>query len=116
MDTYVPVYYEVQAEKFYWSRECAERIVAQCEGKVKIAEEQYAVGSLTDEDIGYILVAETLEGIMRCNNGDYVVRGVNGEYYFCKPDIFEKKHRKLRSCEQRASANHKRKVTQVKEA
>lgn len=27
---------------------------------------------------------------MEVSRGDYVIRGVNGEYYPCKPDIFEK--------------------------
>ena len=31
----------------------------------------------------------TLEGEMRVSNGDYVIRGVNGEFYPCKPDIFK---------------------------
>jgi hypothetical protein len=30
----------------------------------------------------------TLEGIMRADVGDYVIRGVKGELYPCKPDIF----------------------------
>lgn len=33
---------------------------------------------------------ETLEGTMRCEIGDYIIKGVNGEFYPCKPDIFEK--------------------------
>lgn len=33
---------------------------------------------------------ETLEGTMRVVKGDWVIKGVNGEYYPCKPDIFEK--------------------------
>lgn len=33
---------------------------------------------------------ETLEGIMSALPGDWVIRGVGGEYYPCKPDIFEK--------------------------
>jgi len=33
---------------------------------------------------------ETLEGTMQGNPGDYLIRGVNGEYYPCKPDIFAK--------------------------
>lgn len=33
---------------------------------------------------------ETLEGVMSANEGDYIIRGVNGEFYPCKPDIFEK--------------------------
>lgn len=32
----------------------------------------------------------TLEGIMKANKGDYIILGVNGEVYPCKPDIFEK--------------------------
>ena len=30
----------------------------------------------------------TLEGVMTANVGDYVIRGVQGEIYPCKPDIF----------------------------
>lgn len=32
----------------------------------------------------------TLEGVMHASIGDYIIKGVNGEYYPCKPDIFEK--------------------------
>jgi len=32
---------------------------------------------------------ETLEGVMRGNVGDWLITGVKGEKYFCKPDIFE---------------------------
>ena len=31
----------------------------------------------------------TLEGNMTANVGDYIIKGVNGEFYPCKPDIFE---------------------------
>lgn len=33
---------------------------------------------------------ETLEGTMHANAGDWIITGVNGEQYPCKPDIFEK--------------------------
>ena len=33
---------------------------------------------------------ETLEGTMRCGKGDYIIQGVNGEFYPCKADIFKK--------------------------
>lgn len=36
------------------------------------------------------LEIETLEGIMQANVGDWIITGVNGEKYPCKPDIFEK--------------------------
>lgn len=31
----------------------------------------------------------TLEGVMTASPGDWIIRGVKGEYYPCKPDIFE---------------------------
>lgn len=35
---------------------------------------------------------QTLEGIMLANPEDWVIRGVNGEIYPCKPDIFAKSY------------------------
>ncbi len=32
---------------------------------------------------------ETLEGTMKVSPGDFVIKGVKGEFYPCKPDIFE---------------------------
>lgn len=37
----------------------------------------------------------TLEGVMTVSDGDFVIKGINGEYYPCKPDIFEKTYEKL---------------------
>lgn len=31
----------------------------------------------------------TLEGVMRAEKGEYVIKGVKGELYPCKPDIFD---------------------------
>jgi hypothetical protein len=31
----------------------------------------------------------TLEGTMRADKGDYIIKGIQGEFYPCKPDIFE---------------------------
>lgn len=38
---------------------------------------------------------KTLEGTMIANHGDYIIRGINGEIYPCKPDIFEKTYEKV---------------------
>lgn len=32
---------------------------------------------------------DTLEGDMTATEGDYIIKGVQGEFYPCKPDIFE---------------------------
>lgn len=34
------------------------------------------------------MVVHTLEGDMRADIGDWIIRGVNGEFYPCEPDIF----------------------------
>lgn len=41
------------------------------------------------------LVIETLEGLMHASVGDYIIKGVNGEFYPCKPDIFEKTYERV---------------------
>lgn len=35
------------------------------------------------------LYIQTLEGEMRADPGDWIIRGIKGEFYPCKPDIFE---------------------------
>ena len=35
------------------------------------------------------IVISTLEGDMVAQKGDYIIKGVKGEFYPCKPDIFE---------------------------
>ena len=44
---------------------------------------------------GYIEI-ETLEGIMKANFGDYIIKGVKGEFYPCKPDIFQATYEEVR--------------------
>lgn len=39
---------------------------------------------------------ETLEGTMKANKGDYIITGVKGEQYPCKPDIFEETYEVLK--------------------
>lgn len=38
---------------------------------------------------------ETLEGPMLVNLGDWVIKGINGEFYPCKPLIFEATYDKV---------------------
>ena len=44
---------------------------------------------------GYIEI-ETLEGIMKASFGDYIIKGVKGEFYPCKPDIFQATYEEVR--------------------
>lgn len=47
-----------------------------------------------DKNNPYLKI-ETLEGIMNASVGDYIIKGVNGEFYPCKPDIFEKTYERV---------------------
>ena len=41
-------------------------------------------------------VISTLEGDMEVSPGDWIIKGVVGEFYPCKPDIFEKTYEKVK--------------------
>lgn len=42
-----------------------------------------------------ILFITTLEGVHQARLGDYIIKGVQGEFYPCKPDIFEQTYEKV---------------------
>ena len=46
-------------------------------------------------DNGIHMAIETLEGVMIARPGDYIIKGVKGEVYPCKPDIFEMTYEKV---------------------
>lgn len=48
-------------------------------------------GKQTDEG----LIIHTLEGDHLANYGDWIIQGVAGEFYPCKPDIFEMTYEKV---------------------
>jgi len=47
---------------------------------------QIGVSEITLEPVYGV---HTLEGVIACSPGDYIITGVKGEKYPCKPDIFE---------------------------
>jgi len=50
----------------------------------------HSMGKSCDE-----LVIHTLEGDMIANKGDYIIKGIKGEFYPCKPDIFEESYQEV---------------------
>lgn len=40
-------------------------------------------------DLAVVIVIETLEGDMAATQGDWIIRGTHGEFYPCKPEIFD---------------------------
>ena len=65
------------------------------------------VGTDIRDSSEYYCEIKTLEGIMRGNCGDYIIKGVQGEIYPCKPDIFEMTY-------ELASISHKTKTKEMK--
>lgn len=54
---------------------------------------EWAINAVNDNTMYYDgpeLFIRTLEGDHHVTVGDYIIKGVNGELYPCKPDIFEK--------------------------
>lgn len=45
------------------------------------------------------LYIETLEGVMEAKPNDWIIKGVSGEFYPCKPDIFEKTYEAVKEDE-----------------
>ena len=41
------------------------------------------------------LFIDTLEGRMKANINDYIIKGLRGEFYPCKPDVFKKKYERI---------------------
>lgn len=55
-------------------------------------------GIIVDSGAVYI---PTFEGNMIVSAGDYIIKGVNGEFYSCKPDIFEKTYEIVKDNEEK---------------
>ena len=47
------------------------------------------------DDKGHFLLIQTLEGTMRADDGDWIIQGIRGELYPCKPDIFEQTYERV---------------------
>ena len=60
---------------------------------------QEEIKNFVKQDMYFSSVGElyiiTLEGEMRAPPGDYIIKGVDGEFYPCKPDIFEKTYERV---------------------
>lgn len=51
------------------------------------------------------MIIHTLEGDMKASVGDYIITGVNGEQYPCKPDIFKKTYEPVEANTPEATPN-----------
>ena len=65
-----------------------EVLAVQFNGENKVEIQEF-VGKYLDQTVKGLIIP-TLEGDLIASAGDYIIQGVNGEFYPCKPDIFQK--------------------------
>lgn len=73
----------VAIEAMQLTSENASEVAAWCGGDTWVDSMLYPA----DERPIHVMI-RTLEGTMQADPGDFVIRGVQGEFYPCKPDIF----------------------------
>lgn len=56
---------------------------------------KFGMNEICDDLLGDTLEIQTLEGTMTANKSDYIIKGIKGEFYPCKPDIFEATYEKV---------------------
>lgn len=79
----------VKIRAMHWSNHTPAKAIAEfCDGEIIRESNSSAVAGV---------LIETLEGNMMATRGDYVIEGVNKEFYPCKPDIFVKTYVEVKS-------------------
>lgn len=74
----------IEAMVFENTVECLHKLSEFMYGKGKEAKINYC-----DKESPKLII-DTLEGTMYASEGDYIIKGISGEFYPCKPDIFHK--------------------------
>jgi hypothetical protein len=68
--------------RFAWPEWFHDRVA---QGTVKV----FGTGKFAVPNAECYCLIETLEGTHRCDENDWIIQGVKGELYPCKPDIFK---------------------------
>lgn len=78
-----------EIEAIQWTGSNLKEVLEFANNKI-IYNEITAKGS--GELLGYEISIKTLEGIMLAGKGDFIIKGLRGEFYPCKPYVFKKKY------------------------
>lgn len=80
-------------EAIRWTGENEEEIIEFCTDKLAFISDG---GFLNGHKTLFIRTPESSSSnLFQASEGDYVIKGIAGEYYACKPDIFEKTYDKI---------------------
>lgn len=98
MKKYIKKRIEVEAEQFICGSEVPVMnflgLTEECKKGSLFYENNVASIKIHQPEVSTLII-KTLEGNMEAKNGDYIIKGVNGEFYPCKKDIFEKTYEEV---------------------
>ena len=80
----------VEIEAVKWNGENVEEVLGFTEQAEVVSEIRLVETAGTST-----LEIDTLEGTMTASVGDYIIKGIQGEFYPCKPDIFVETYEKV---------------------
>ena len=82
-------------EAVRWTEDNTDEVLDFGQGKIKYKRYKYCPNG-RDIVYGEELHIETLEGTLIASKGDYIIKEIRGEFYPCKPDVFEKIYEEVR--------------------
>lgn len=83
----------VEIEAIQWTGDNIGDIIEFCNDKANVD-----VQRITSTRATAKIVIHTPEGDMNASIGDFIIRGIKGEYYPCKPDIFHETYDPIAQC------------------
>ena len=83
MKKYIKKPVVIEAKELEYSTKSQEEIIEWSNGLIK-------------KGLDGCLRIPTLEGVMVANTGDFIIKGIEGEFYPCKPDIFHKTYNEVK--------------------
>lgn len=80
----------IEAMRFYGDKLAMAEVARWCGGRLR------SEAKASDHtDVAYWIDIPTLEGVMTASRGDYVIKGVQGEFYPCKESIFRETYERV---------------------
>lgn len=84
---------EIEALQYGWNYGNVDRIIRwAAENGIVIHEVIHDRNKVSSEDY---LIIPTLEGNMKAQKGDWIIKGTIGEFYACKDEVFQVKYEKV---------------------
>jgi len=64
--------------------------------QIKVFMDEYNKHNVKLAEVSQTLHIQTLEGVMIADVGNWIIKGIKGEFYPCKPDIFKETYEEVK--------------------